>query len=88
MATGTRLNAKILAAPYTVDVQDFLDVLFPAVTTAQLADEDHRINTEDKFVGRMVYESTLGFNYTADGALPASTWTLNDGLGATQVTPS
>jgi hypothetical protein len=88
MAGGTNLNAKALAAPVTVDVQDWLDVLFPAVTTAQLADMDHRINIEDKFEGRQVYELTLNLNYTANGSGPTSTWTLNDGLGLTTVTPS
>ena len=88
MAEGTRLNAQVMSAPVTVDKQDWLSVLFPAVTTAQLADIGHRINTEDKFQGRHVYELTLQFAYIADGSGPADTWTLNDGLGATQVTPS
>lgn len=88
MSVGTRLNFSLVAAPYTVNKEDLMDVLFPSVTTAQLADATHRINTEDKFIGRSVYESTLKLTYTADGTAATDDWTLGDGLGLTQVTPS
>ena len=88
MADGTRLDFSIIAQPYTAEPHELWDVLFPAVTTAQLADKDHRINTEDKFLGRQVYESTLKLAYIADGPDPTDDWTLNDGLGLTQVTPA
>ena len=88
MSTGTRLNFSLVAAPYTVNKEDLMDVLFPSVSTADLADATHRINTEDKFIGRQVFESTLGFGYFATGTAATDDWTLNDGLGATQVTPS
>lgn len=88
MADGTRLDFRILAQPYTPTKKEFIDVFFPTVTTAQLADATHRINVKDKFLGRQVYESTLKLAYVADGPDPTDDWTLNDGLGATQVTPS
>ena len=88
MAGGSRIDMKRIAANSTVEKSQFTDVMFAAVTTGQLADEDHRINTVDKFIGKTVYELTLKLNYTADGPLPADTWTLNDGLGLTSVTPS
>ena len=88
MVDGTRLDFRALAQHLTPTKQEYIDVLFPVVTTAQLADEDHRVNVKDKFLGRQVYELTLKLNYTADGSGPTDKWTLNDGLGLTQVTPS
>ena len=88
MASGSRLDIKTISAPVTVNKQEFEEVMFPTVTTAELADATHRINTTDKFLGRTVYESTLKLNYTADGPADIDDWTLGDGLGLTQVTPS
>lgn len=83
-----RLDNKKFAQPYTADPAELLDVLFPARTTAQLADIADSVNTDNKFLGKRCYESTLQLDYIADGPLPADTWTLNNGLGATQVTPA
>lgn len=74
MADGTRLSGQVIAAPYTVDKQDFWDVLFPVVTSAQLADAAHRINTEDKFVGRRAFDSTLGQHVYASAASASASW--------------
>ena len=76
------------AQPYKGTVADVREFLNPARTTAQLADVANSINTENKYVGKRCYESTLQLDYIADGPLAADTWTLNDGLGATQVTPA
>lgn len=76
MVDGTRLNYQILAAPYTVDKDDFIEVLLPVYTTAQLADVAHRVNTVDKFVGKRVFNSTLGQPVYASAATPAAAWSV------------
>lgn len=81
-------DMKQLAQPFVVTEAEIQDFFFPARTTTQLADVANSINTKNKFVGKRCYESTLGFDYIADGSAAADTWTLSDGLGATQVTPS
>ena len=82
------LDWERFAQPYIGTVDDLRELLFPSRTTAQLADVDDSINTANKFLGKRVYESTLQFDYIADGPAAADTWTLSDGLGGTQVTPS
>ena len=81
------ITNKIFGQPHGNELE-LTEYLHPHRTTAQLADIANSINTVDKVLGKHVYEETLGFGYIADGPLPADTWTLNDGLGATQVTPS
>ena len=76
------------AQPYKGTVADMQDFLNPARTTAQLAAVGNSINTENKYLGKRCYESTLQLDYIADGSAAADTWTLSDGLGATQVTPA
>ena len=76
------------AQPYKGTVAEMRDFLNPARTTTQLADATDTINTENKYVGKRCYNLTLGFDYIADGSGATDTWTLSDGLGATQVTPS
>lgn len=140
MASGSRLDYRILAQPYTVDDQEFIAVLHPVWTSAQIADVAHRVNIKDKFrgksvwdstlgeilfasgplaadswdrpggtgtastaeladvadpintvgkyIGKLVYETTLDLLYASNGTAAASTWTLIDGLGLTTVTPS
>jgi len=88
MVSGSRLDLKTIAAYVTVNKEEFEEVMFPTATTAELADATARINTLDKFLGRRVYESTLKLMYVADGPDATDDWTLIDGLGATQVTPS
>jgi hypothetical protein len=79
---------QALAQPFVGSVAEYQDILFPARTATQIADAADPINTKDKFEGRQVYDTTNQFSYIADGSGPTDTWTLNDGLGATQVTPS
>ena len=83
-----QLDWKQFSQPYLGTVDDLRELLNPARTTTQLADIANTINTDNKFLGKRVYESTLQFDYIADGPLAADTWTLSDGLGGTQVTPS
>ena len=83
----SRINMKRFAQPYT-DEASMAEFIFPSRTTAQLADVADSINTENKFLGKRCYESTLQLDYIADGPAAADTWTLSNGLGATQVTPS
>jgi len=82
------LDYERFAQPYLGTAADLQALLSPSRTTAQLADIANSINTANKFLGKRVYESTLQFDYIADGSAAADTWTLSDGLGATQVTPS
>ena len=81
-------DMKQLAQPFVVSPAEIQDFFFPARTTAQLADVADSVNTKNKFAGKRCYESTLQLDYIADGPLPADTWTLNNGLGLTQVTPA
>ena len=88
MADGTRLNGQVIAAPYTVDKQDFFDVLFPRRTTTQIQDATDRINTEDKFAGRVVFNTTTGLPAFASGATPTSVWNSADITVGVDLTPS
>lgn len=81
-----RLDLKAIAQPYVGTVDDFLDALFPVRTTAQLTAIADPINTRDKFVGRMVYDSTLGQPVWADAATPGGTW--SDATGTVSSTPA
>ena len=82
------MKLREFAQPYVGTDDDMADFLNPARTTAQIADATSLINTLDKRVGRRCYDLTLQLDYIADGSDPTDTWTLNDGLGLTQVTPS
>ena len=81
-------DMKALAQPYVGSVAEYQDILFPARATADLADATDSVNTANKFLGKRCYESTLQLDYIADGPAATDTWTLNDGIGSTQVTPS
>ena len=63
-----------------------MDALFPVRTTAQLADATDEINTLDKRIGKMVWDSTLGQPVWADAATDIGTWSLSTGVVST--TPS
>ena len=82
------LRFQEFAQPFTGTEADLRDLLTPARTTTQLADATDSVNTADKYVGKRCYNSTLQIDYIADGPGATDTWTLNDGLGLTQVTPS
>jgi hypothetical protein len=82
------ITIKRFAQPFTANDLDVMDFLFPVRTATEIADVTDPINTQNKFHGRQVYDSTNQFMYVADGPAVDDTWTLNDGLGATQVTPS
>jgi len=83
-----KIEFQTFAQPYTAEPTDITDLLHPARTAAEIADVADKINTFNKFQGRQVYDVTNGLGYFADGPAPDDTWTLNDGIGSTQVTPS
>lgn len=74
MADGSRLDFKIIAQPYSSEQDEFVAVLFPTATTAELASATSRQNTVDKFEGRMCWDSTLGEPVYATGAAAADPW--------------
>lgn len=80
------VNFKLLAQPYIASPEEVEDFFFPVRTTAQLADIDDPINTENKRVGRMVWNSTTGVPVWADAATPGGTW--SDSAGNVDHTPS
>jgi hypothetical protein len=83
----SELTNKRFGQPYGSE-SELTDFLFPSRTTAELAAAANSINTIDKVLGKRCYEATLKLDYVADGPDPTDTWTLNDGVGSTQVTPS
>lgn len=74
MATGSRLDFRLIAQHLTPEPDEYIDVLFPTATTVQLADADDRINTKDKFIGRLAWDLTLGEPVFATGAAAADSW--------------
>lgn len=77
--------AQVYAGANEAEVQQFF---FPTATTAELASSVSGINLHNKFAGKRCYETTLDLDYIANGPAATDTWTLNDGLGLTVVTPS
>lgn len=70
-----KLDFQTFSHPYTVNQSEVTDLLFPARTTAQLADADDAINVRpDKFAGKAVWDTTLGEMVYASGAAPADGW--------------
>ena len=51
-------------------------------TTAELAAAGNAINTTNKVVGKMVWDTTLGQPVWADGAAAGDTWSLSTGVVA------
>lgn len=76
-------SLKHLSQPFKGSVADFLDVLNPVRTTAQLVAIADEINTVDKYTGRRVWDSTLGQPVWADGPLAGDTWSLSTGVVST-----
>ncbi len=76
MVEGTRLDYSIIAQPYSPDKDEYIAVLHPAWTTANFADEDHRVNTQDKFLGRIAWDTTLDEPRFASGPAAADAWEL------------
>ena len=88
MGIGTRLNWSLFAAPYTVNKEDLIAVLYPSATSAQLQDATHRLNTEDKFAGRMVFDTTTSLPAFAAGPGPTDDWVSADITVGADLTPS
>ena len=68
------MDYKQVAQPYVGSETDLQDVLFPSRTTAQLASLTDRINTVDKFAGKVVWNSTASILVVAVGAAANSVW--------------
>jgi len=68
------LDFRTIAQPITVDKDQYVAVLFPVKTTAELADVTDRINTVDKFEGKMAYDSSSKEPVFAFGAAAADAW--------------
>lgn len=73
-----QMNYRLVSQPYVGTEADLQDVLFPARTSAELASATNRINTEDKFVGKPVYDSTIEQTVYASGAAAADAWIANN----------
>jgi hypothetical protein len=74
-------NLKKFAQPYTAQPSELTSVLFPTATTAQLADIGDPINTQDKYAGKWVLNTTTSLMVYAIGATAASAWHAStDGL--------
>ncbi len=71
-----QMNWRIISQPYIGSEADMQDTVFPARTTTELANSTDRINTEDKYLGKMVFDSTLGQPVFASGAAAAATWSV------------
>lgn len=70
----SRLDLSVIAAPTTVDVNEFIRTMWPVKTTAELASATDRINTLDKFVGKCAFNSTIGVPVYATGTTAAAAW--------------
>lgn len=75
------MTMKKLAQLFADTDDEVADLLNPVRTSTQLEDIDDDINTVDKRVGRMVYNSTTGLVVVADSAALNGTWSaVTDGL--------
>ena len=83
----SRLDYRLLAQHLTPDSDEYVAVLFPVKTTAELASATDRINTVDKFKGKMVFDTTLGQPVYASAATAAAAWTVI-ALGQDQEVPA
>lgn len=74
-------NLKKFAQPYTAQQDELTDLLFPSATTAQLANIADPINTQDKYQGKWVYNTTSDLMVYASDGTPGGTWRAStDGL--------
>ena len=76
MASGTRLTYSIFAAPITADKDDLIALLMPSWTSANFASATHEINTDDKFAGKIAWDTTLSQPRVASGPAVADSWDL------------
>lgn len=72
--TGSRINYKAIAAPTTVEKAQFWDVIHPVATTAELASATSRMNTVDKFVGKMCFDTDKNQPVYAIGTATTDGW--------------
>lgn len=77
-----------LAQPYLGSVAELQDLLFPARTSTQLGDATDPINTIDKFVGKVVFNTTTSLPAFAVGAGATGVWASADITVGVDITPS
>lgn len=82
------MDHRDLAQPYLGTIDDFRDALFPVRTTAQLSAATDPINTQGKYVGRQVFNSTTGLPAWAQGAGATGVWASADITVGVDITPS
>ena len=74
-------NLKKFAQPYTSDEDELISLLHPVATTTQLEDIADPINTQDKYQGKWVYNSTSDLMVYASDGTAGGTWRAStDGL--------
>lgn len=71
---------------YAYTLNASLGVVFPSYTAANIADVTHAVNTANKAVGKVVYDSTNTRLMVATGTTAASNWAIVD--GSATVTPA
>ena len=79
---------KAFAQPYVGSVAELQDLLFPVRTSTQLGDATDPINTTDKFIGRVVFNSTTSLPAFAVGAGTTGVWASADITVGVDITPS
>ena len=62
--------------------------ILPTTTTILLTSIGSSINIENKFQGKLVYNTTNKNLYVADGSNNSSRWYLVNGVGTTYYTPA
>lgn len=83
-----RIDFKQIAQPYIGSPEEVQDFLFPARTSAQLGDISDPINTENKFAGRVVFDTTTSLPAWAAGSAPGDAWVSADITVGVDITPS
>ena len=71
----------------TIDFNDYIRIIANqpfSYTAAQIADKDERVNTVDKRVGKMIWDTTNSLAYWATGTGQTDDWKTWSGT----ITPS
>lgn len=82
-----KINMKRFGQPYT-DEATMAEFLFPSRTSVELQDATDSINTENKVVGRMVFDTTTSLPAFAAGPGATDVWVSADITVGVDLTPS
>ena len=80
----SEIDMTQFAQPYSGSNADMANFLVPKRTTVQLADATNSINTEDKYVGKIAFDTTLGIAVWAASAAAAGAWIPGARLAAAE----